>query len=384
MDFSLTAEQQSRVGAARRMVEERIQPILDAHDRDKGLPKPAALKIMERAAELGLTCARIPKAGGGAGMTMLDYGLLGEQIPPAVGVMLQTHEATTSRMYHGCSAEQKERYLSDLMAGRRITCTASTEPDVGSDPRGITTSVSESNDHLVVTGNKVWISNALVCDVINVICRLTKADGSSAVVRVLVDQAESDFETSELDIMGLRQSPLGNVAFRNCHVPKRNLCPDSGDTAKLLTLIWLANRPLIGLMAVHLAQKALDAARSYAGIRKQFGRYIGGFQLIQNDLAEIETAVLASRLVCYNALAAIDRGERANGLSAMAKRYAVDSCDRAIALAMRIHGAKGLSRELGLEQLARDVRTISVPDGTPGILTLIQGRELTGIDTFRG
>jgi alkylation response protein AidB-like acyl-CoA dehydrogenase len=137
-------------------------------------------------------------------------------------------------------------------------------------------------------------------------------------------------------------------------------------------------------MAAHLAQKALDAARSYAGIRKQFGRYIGGFQLIQNDLAEIETAVLTSRLVCYNALAAIDRGERANGLSAMAKRYAVDACDRAIALAMRIHGAIGLSRELGLEQMARDVRTISIPDGTPGILTLIQGRELTGIDPFRG
>jgi alkylation response protein AidB-like acyl-CoA dehydrogenase len=384
MDFSLTTEQQLRVDAAKRLVENHIQPILDAHDRDKGLPKAAVLKIMEKAAGLGLTSARIPRAGGGAGMTMLDYGLMGEQIPPAVGVILQTHEATTTRMYHGCSPEQKEKYLSDLMGGKRITCTASTEPDVGSDPRGIKTSVSEAADHLVVSGSKVWISNALVCDVMNVTCLLTREGGSSGVVRVLVDRTESNFETYQLDILGLRQSPLGNVVFKNCLVPKRNLCPDNGDTAKLLTLVWLANRPLIGLMAVHLAQKALDAARSYAGIRKQFGRYIGGFQLIQNDLAEIDTAVLTSRLVCYNALAAIDRGERANGLSAMAKRYAVDSCDRAIALAMRVHGAAGLSRELGLEQLARDVRTISVPDGTPGILTLIQGRELTGFDTFRG
>jgi len=78
-----------------------------------------------------------------------------------------------------------------------------------------------------------------------------------------------------------------------------------------------------------------------------------------------------------------DRGERANGLSAMAKRYAVDACDRAVALAMRIHGAMGLSRELGLEQMARDVRTLTIPDGTPGILQLIQGRELTGLDPFR-
>jgi alkylation response protein AidB-like acyl-CoA dehydrogenase len=136
-------------------------------------------------------------------------------------------------------------------------------------------------------------------------------------------------------------------------------------------------------MAVGLAQKALDIARNYAGVRKQFGKLIGGFQLVQQDLAEIETCVLSSRLVCYNALAAIDRGERANGLSAMAKRYAVDACDRAIALAMRLNGAMGLSKELGLEQMARDVRTLTIPDGTPGILTLIQGREITGLDPFR-
>ena len=384
MDFSLTTEQQMMVSAAKRMVETEIQPVLDANDRDKGLPKSAVLKIMSKALDLGLTCARIPEAGGGAGMSMLDYGLIGEQIPPSVGLILQPHEATTTRIYFGCSEEQKERYLPDLMSGRRIACTGSTEPDVGSDPRGIKTRVTVSGDELVINGSKLWISNAPICDVMNVTCRLTAADGKSSVVRVLVDRSESDFSTRELDMLGLRQAPLGEVSFNDCRVPKRNLCPDTGDTAKLLTLTWLANRPLVGLMAVHLAQKALDAARSYAGIRKQFGRYIGGFQLIQNDLAEIETAVLSSRLVCYNALAAIDRGERANGLSAMAKRYAVDACDRAIALAMRIHGAIGLSRELGLEQMARDVRTISIPDGTPGILTLIQGRELTGIDPFRG
>jgi len=168
---------------------------------------------------------------------------------------------------------------------------------------------------------------------------------------------------------GLRQARLGEVTFSDCHVPKRNLCHDTDETAKLLTVTWLANRPLVGLMAVGLAQRALEAARTYAGIRKQFWRYIRSFQLVQNDLAEIETCILSSRLVCYNALAAIDRGERANGLSA---------------LAMRIHGAMGLSTELGLEQMARDVRTLPIPDGTPGILTLIQGRELTGLDPFRG
>lgn len=384
MDFAPTAEQRMISDSARRMVETQIQPILDAHDRDKGLPKAAVLAILARAADLGLTCARIPEEGGGAGLSMVDLGLITEQVPPTVGLIVQPHEATTTRIYFGCSPEQKEKYLDDLIAGRKIACTASTEPDVGSDPRGIKTRLAEADGALVLTGRKLWISNAPVCDVMNVTCRRLAADGSASMARVLVDPQESDFEVRELDMLGLRQAPLGEVAFSDCRVPARNLCPDTGDTAKLLTVTWLANRPLVGLMAVHLGTKALELARSYAGVRKQFGRAIGAFQLIQNDLAEIETAVLTSRLLCFYALSAIDRGERANGLSAMAKRYAVDACDRAIALAMRVHGAMGLSRELGLEQMARDVRTLTIPDGTPGILTLIQGRELTGLDPFRG
>ena len=384
MDFSLTYEQQMMVDAARKMVETQIQPVLDAHDFSKALPKKAVLQIMEKAAELGLTSARVPEAGGGAGLSMLDYGLMAEHIPPSVALILQPHEATTTRIYLGGTPEQRETFVPDLIAGRRIACTGSTEPDVGSDPRGVKTRAHIEGDEIVINGRKLWISNATVCDVMTVTCRMNSSDGSYSLQRVLVDRAQSEFEVRELHMLGLRQSPHGEVVFDNCRIPKRNLCPDTGDTAKLLTLTWLANRPLVGLMAVNLAQKALDAAIEYAKVRKQFGRAIGSFQLIQNDLAEAHTAVVTSRLVCYNALAAIDRGERANGLSAMAKRYAVDACDRAVALAMRVHGAMGLSTELGLERMARDIRMLTIPDGTPGILTLIQGRELTGLDPFRG
>lgn len=371
------------VDAARKLVEKHMQPVLNANDKNRPLPKGAILAIMEKAAELGLTAARIPEEGGGAGLRMLDYGLIAEQIPPTLTIILQPHEATAARIYFGCSEEQKGRYLADLIAGRRIACTASTEPDVGSDPRGIKTTIREQGDHWVLRGRKQWISNSPVCDLMNVTCRRVNADGSSTFARVLVDPKESAFEVHEVEMHGLCQAPLGEVLFDDCRVPKGNLCPDTSGTARLLTLTWLANRPLVGLSAVGVAQRALEAAREYAVTRKQFGRYIGGFQLVQDDLAEIEAAVVTSRLLCYHALAALDRGERANGLSALAKRYAVAASEKAVALAMRIHGAMGLSRELGLEQMARDVRTLTIPDGTPGILTLIQGRELTGIDPFR-
>ncbi len=384
MDLAPNEDQKMFVEAARRLNEKFVQPLLAAHAPDRGLPKAAVLQLLEKAADLGLTAARIPEEAGGAGLKMLDYGLMVEQLPPSVMLIVQPHEATTTRIHFGGNAEQRARFVPDLVAGRRIACTGSTEPEAGSDPRGIRTLGTVDGEHVYLKGRKQWISNAPVCDVMNVTCRMSDGKGGHRMARVLVDRAVSPFETRELDMHGLRQAPLGEVLFDDCKVPLENLCPESDDTAKLLTITWLANRATVGLMAVGQAQRALDMAREYAGLRKQFGKPIGGFQAIQQDLADMETAVVTSRLVCYHALAALDRGERANGLSAMAKRYAVDACDRAIGLAMRVHGAMGLSRELGLEQMARDVRTLTIPDGAPGILALIQGRELTGIDPFRG
>lgn len=383
MDFSLNEDQRMLVDAACRLNEKFVVPLLAAHDRDKPLPRSAVVSLLQNLSNLGLTSARIPESGGGMGMKLLDYGLLIEQFPPTVGLIVQPHEATAARIYFGGSDEQRERFLPDLIAGRRVCATASTEPDVGSDPRGIKTTATPDGEYVLLDGRKQWISNADVCDVLNVTCRIPDGVGSMRMGRVLVERKESPFEVREVQMMGLRQAPLGEVLFERCRVPAANVCPEKGDTARLLTLTWLANRPTVGLMAVHMAQRAFDLARSYAGVRKQFGKPIGAFQLVQADLAEIETLIVTARLACYNALAALDRGERANGLSAMAKRYAVDACDRAIQVAMRVHGAMGLSRELGLEEIARDVRMLSIPDGTPGILALIQGRELTGHDPFR-
>ena len=379
MDFNPTAEQRMMVDACRRVVDRELQPMLDAHPADRPLPKDAATAILRSLATLGLTAARLPVDAGGSGMSAVDYGLMCEQLPPSVVFLLLPQETTITRIHHGCSDEQREVLLPKLVSAELVTCTAATEPDVGSDPRGVRTRVREERGSLVLNGRKLWISNATISDIVNVTC----IDEADRLVRVLVDRRESAFDAAEIRVSGLRQCHLGELAFHDCRVPLANKLGDRGDAARVLTLTWLANRPLIGLCAVHLAQRAFDAARRYALDRRQFGKAIGSFQLVQERLADIETAIVTSRLACYHALATIDRGERANGPSAMAKRYAVASCERAIALAMQIHGSMGLSEELGLEQMARDARMLSIPDGTPEILTLIQGREITGLDAFR-
>ena len=152
----------------------------------------------------------------------------------------------------------------------------------------------------------------------------------------------------------------------------------------MLKTSWNVNRPLVGLQAVHLADKALNMALDYAKVRRAFGKVLAGHQLMQERLSDIATAVTASRLLCYRALSLIDRAQPADGAAAMAKRYAQNACGNAVWQAMNIFGAMGLSREAGMEELYRDIRMLPIPDGTNEILALIHGRELTGVEAFRG
>lgn len=384
MDFQLTSEQRMIQDSVRRMVDRDIRPILSAHDSETPLPKAAMRQIMELCANQGLLSARVPESAGGAGLPTLVYGLMMEQLPPVVTLAVLGQEVTVTRIHFESTDEQRERLLPDLMSGSKITCTGTTEPDVGSDPRSVKTRAETDGDDWVINGRKMWITNASICDVINVTTSVGKDDeGLSRMMRVVVDREVSPFEAREIPTLGLRQGHLGEVVFENCRVPKANQLGQVGDAARILTLTWLANRPILGLCAVHMAQAALDVALKYAGDRVQFGRPIGSTQLVQEMLADIATAVTTSRLLCYYALSCIDRGDRGNQVSAMAKRYAIATCQRAVSLAMEVHGAMGISRELGLEQHYRDVRMLPIPDGTNQILTLIEGRELTGLKAYR-
>ncbi|HZT49377.1 MAG TPA: acyl-CoA dehydrogenase family protein [Hyphomicrobiaceae bacterium] len=384
MDFQLTSEQRLIQESTRRMVARDIQPVLDAHDPDRPLPKEVMRKLLQVCATQGLTSARVPQSAGGAGLSTLTYGLMFEQLPPVVAFAIVGQEATAARIALESTDEQRERLLPDIIAARKITCTGSTEPDAGSDHRGIKTRAVLDGDHVIIDGRKMWITNASICDVINITATLGAAsDGSNRMVRVVVDREESPFETAKTPCLGFCQGHLGEVVFEKCRVPRRNLLGQVGDAARVLTLTWLANRPLFGLMATNMAQRALDAAIKYAGDRTQFGRSIASYQLVQELLADIAAAVTTSRLICYYALNAIDNGDRANGVSAQAKRYAIAACQRAISMAMEVHGSMGISREVGLEQLYRDCRMLPIPDGTNQILTLIEGRELTGIPAYR-
>jgi len=385
VEFKLTPDQELMSDSIRRLVERDVNPLLAQHDPNQPLPKSAFLAVLGKLADLGLTGARLPEEAGGPGITMLDYGIMFEQIPPAIGLSLIAHEATTSRLNADCNDEQRRRFLPDLVAGRKIGCTGSTEPDTGSDPRGIKTRLTQQGDSLLLNGCKMWITNVSAADLILVTCLDCRGSASRGqVVKVVVEQAQSPFEAREIDTIGLRQGMLGEAVFDNCKVPLANLIESPAGGTEVLKVSWAVNRPLFGLLAVHLAQRACDIAMDYAKVRKQFGKPIAAHQLVQKNLSDIVTAITTSRLLCFHALSLVDQGQPADGAAAMAKRYAQNACHEAVWQSMNVLGAMGLSTEAKVEALYRDIRMIPIPDGTNEILALIHGRELTGLEAFRG
>lgn len=371
--------------SVRRMVARDIDPLLAANDARATLPKQTFLAIFAKLAQLGLTAARLPASAGGPGIKALDYGIMLEQIPVPVAVSLIAQEVTAARLYTECSEAQRQRFLPDLIAGRKIACTGSTEPGTGSDPRGIETRLTGSGDQLRLTGRKMWITNVSACDVMLVTCLdCREGQPGNQVIKVVLERAVTPFDAREIDTIGLRQGMLGEAVFEGCRVPAENLVLAAAGGTEVLKASWAINRPLFGLLAVQLAQRAYDIARDYAQQRKQFGKAIGAHQLVQKNLSDIVTAITTSRLLCYHALSQADQGIASDGTAAMAKRYAQNACQEAVWQAMNVLGAMGLATETKAEALYRDIRMIAIPDGTNEILALIHGRELTGLSALRG
>lgn len=384
MHFEFTSDQAMLSEAASRLSVETLAPILAREPADTPLSKPVMLEIYEHLAEFGITAARLPEEFGGSGLSMLDYGLVMEQLPAAIALSLLSHDGSTVRFNAGADASVREAYLADFCAGKKIVCTANSEPNAGSDSNTISTRLEIEGGRAFITGKKMWITNASICDCMIVSCSAGKDEhGRPIPQRVLVDLAQSEVGLSETALAGLKQGHLCEVTFDRTEVPLSHIIGTPGDAGKYMTVVWNANRPLIGLMTLSIARKAYEIALDHVLQRQQFGAPLAAKQLVQQELSDMEADLISARLTCLMALATLDTGARSNGLSAMSKRLGTEAAVRVINRAMHLCGGMGITEELGLAQLWADARVFQVPDGTQGILALIHGRDITGMAAWR-
>ena len=383
MNFDFTDEQRMFKDALERVVREKIEPLLASYPEEP-LPRDACVKIREILLPLGIHGSRVPVEYGGSGLGAVGLGIAAEIIPYEAYELLMCMEVVALRMCMGGSEEMKRKYVAKIMSGEKFAASGTSEPDVGSDPRGVRTRAVLKGDRYILNGTKIWVSAGSVADYLLIVASTGKDEkGRNIITPFLVDVKESPVVVKNLNLMGIRQSHICEVFLEDVSIPKENIFPEAqGHAHRILTGTWLSQRPVVGLCNIRLAQKAYDAALKYSLERRQFGKPIASFQLVQNMLVEMRTLIDCSRLLCYRALTMFDEGKRPDVESSMAKYYACEAALRVTSLAVQVHGAFGITKEFPVEKYYRDERVLSFPDGTIEIQKLIVGRELTGIRAF--
>lgn len=383
MDVELNEVQLMVRDMAREFARKEIAPVARENDRAGRFPRDLLAKM----APLGLLGGPIPQEYGGMGVDHLSWGMALEQI---AGACLST--ATTVlvqvslvglNMLNWATDEQKRRYLPQLTSGKLLGAFGLTEPNVGSNPAQLETSARREGSEWVLNGQKLWITNGNVADIMIIYAQSDRSLGHRGIAAFIVERTMPGVSAQDIEgKLGLRSSNTAAVFLDNVRVPEANVMaqPGHGIHSALNTLE--ASRYNAACAFVGVAQAALDAALAYAATRSQFGRPIGSFQLVQDMLVDMAVEVEAARCLAYRAGAMKDKGTLTASAASMAKYYASEVAVRVTEKAIQVHGSHGYSDEFPVERYFRDARVGTIYEGTSQIQKLIIGRELLGMSAF--
>ena len=382
MEFNLSEELEILRNTVRDFAAEKIAPFADEWDEKHYFPYEEALKPM---GELGLFGTVISEAYGGSEMGWLAAMIISEEIARAssslrVQINMQTLGCAYTIQKYG-SEELKKKYIPKLVSAEYVGGFGMTEPDAGSDVMAIKSRAEDKGDHWLLNGSKTWISNAHVADVVIYYAYTDRDAGSKGMSAFVVELKNfNNVRTTDLDKMGSRSSPTGEIYLTDTQVPKENILGSPGDGAKILFSSLNQTRLSAAAGAVGLAQACLDEVVKYAMERKQFGKPIGEFQMNQDLIAQMSAEIEAARLLVYKAAWAKDQGRLNNGLDvAQAKYLAGEVVTKCANYAMRILGAYGYSTEYSVARFFRDAPTYTMVEGSSNICKWIIALDQLGI-----
>ena len=385
MDFEPDDTQKAILDNARAFLTKEIAPLAAEYDRGKRLDKETARDLIRRLIPLGYVVGPMPEEYGGAGLSWLTYGMMMEELwkaYAALGLVVMIQGAPARMLLEQGSEEQKSRYLPRLLSGDIIGCGAITEPDVGSNAAHVKTTARRDGDDWVIDGTKTWISNGTIADLAVVVATVDRTKGAKGIARFLVELDGPGCRGRNLPKLGCRSAPTSELFFESVRVPGKNMLGRPGEGLKATLKGFEIARSFLACGAMGIAQASIDVALEYATSREQFGQPIARFQLVQQMLAEMKASIDAGRMLAYRGLWKVDRGERADLETSLAKWWCTERAVEVTSKAIQIHGSYGLSEELPVERFFRDARTLTIPDGTSQIQQLIVGRAMTGIGAF--
>lgn len=383
--FEFDAEHEMILDNADRFARNELYPLSERMDNEEWWPDDAFARI----GEAGLFGITIPEEFGGAGLNLFAAGLVLQGFSRwnhAMALAWVAHDnLCANNIFRNGNDAQRRRYLPDLCAGRKIGALGLTEPGAGSDAMGsMRTTARRDGDHYVLNGSKIFITNGPVADVLLVYAKTDREKGAHGISAFIVEKDTPGFKVAQkLNKMGYRGSQTGELLFEDCRVPAENLVGGENRGVAVVMSGLDLERAMIAPICLGIAERALELSVDYAKTRRQFGKPIGSFQMVQSMLAEMYVHVETMRSFCYRVLAAAAPLEVGGGgrgdihkLTAASVMYAADATHKVLDLAVQVHGGTGYIWESEINRLYRSIKLLEIGAGTTEVRKMIIAGEL--------
>jgi acyl-CoA dehydrogenase len=374
--FELSDEQKELQKLARDFAAKEIAPRAEHHDHTGEFPR----EICKKAWELGLMNVQIPEDCGGLGLGSLDGVIIAEEIAwGCTGIMtaMEANHLASAPLIVAANAEQKREYLGRLTREPLFAAYCVTEPGAGSDVTGIRTTAKRVGDEYILSGEKMWITNASVANWYFVLAYTDPTQKHRGMSAFLVDRDSAGITVGKKEMnMGQRASDTRGILFEDVRVPAKNLVGSEGSGFKIAMGAFDKTRPMVAAGAVGLIRRALDVAVDYAATRKSFGQPLSAHQGVSFMIADMATSLEAARLLTHRAAWEYDQGRRNTRLAATAKCFSADAAVKAATDCVQVLGGYGYSTEYPAEKLMRDSKIYQIYEGTSQIQRLIIAKEL--------
>ncbi len=377
MDFNLSEQELAVQKLARDFARNEIAPHVMKYDESQEFPMDIARKL----GDIGFLGIIFPEEYGGAGFSAIEYAIIVEEISkvdPSMGLTLAAHNGLcTNHIYSYANDDLKKKYLPDLTSGKKLGAWGLTENVSGSDAAGMATTAERKNGHYVINGSKLFITHGSVGETAVVTAVTDKSKNKNGISAFILEKGWKGFITGKKENkLGMRSSDTAELIFDNVEVPAENLIGEEGQGFKQCMQILDGGRIAIAALSLGIAQGALDASLKYAKERKQFGKSLSEFQGIQFKLSDMATQADAARLLVYKAAWMKDNGMNINLSAAMAKLYASEIATKATNEAIQIHGGYGFIKEFPVEKLYRDVKLMTIGEGTSEVQKMVIARNI--------
>lgn len=372
MNFSLTKEQEMVRKMVREFAINEVEPIAAEIDEEARFP----IETIEKAGKIGLMGMPFPREYGGAGADYISYVMAIEELSKvcgSTGVIVQTHCALCAWpiMTYG-TEEQKQKYLPNLLSGKKIGAFGLTEPNAGSDAAGIQTRAVDKGDHWLLNGSKIFISSGGFADVYVVMAMTDKAKGTKGISSFIVEKGMEGFTVPKKENkMGIRGSVAAELLFENVKLPKESLLGNIGKGFKVAMTSLDVGRLGVAAQALGIAEGAFNETVKYMKSRKQFGKSLDKFQALAFEMAEMKTRIDAARFLLYNAADKRQKGLPSTIEAAQAKLYCSETAMYVTTKAVQFHGGYGYIKDYPVERMMRDAKITEIYEGTSEVMKMV-------------